>query len=61
MDGTLVDSTAGVVGAWDLFRQTYPFLDVHHILSCEHRVHYRVFLFVYPLTQLLMEFERSKI
>lgn len=35
MDGTLVDSTAGVVGAWNLFRQTYPTIDVNHILSCE--------------------------
>lgn len=37
MDGTLVDSTAGVVGAWELFRQTYPSIDVANILSCEHR------------------------
>ena len=43
MDGTLVDSTPGVVGAWNLFRQTYPTIDVHHILSCEHRspIHFR--------------------
>jgi len=61
MDGTLVDSTAGVVGAWELFRLSYPSIDVHHILSCELRVHFRVFLFVYPATQLPMEFERSKI
>ncbi|KAF8165520.1 HAD-like domain-containing protein [Crassisporium funariophilum] len=38
MDGTLVDSTAGVVGAWELFRQTYPTIDVHHILSSSHGV-----------------------
>lgn len=38
MDGTLVDSTAGVVGAWQIFAQTYPGIDVHNILSCEHRV-----------------------
>lgn len=36
MDGTLVDSTAGVEGAWDLFRETYPSIDVQNILSCEH-------------------------
>lgn len=35
MDGTLVDSTAGVVGAWELFRETYPGIDVESILSCE--------------------------
>ncbi|KAG6821555.1 hypothetical protein H0H93_000064 [Arthromyces matolae] len=34
MDGTLVDSTAGVVGAWELFKQKYPTIDVHNILSC---------------------------
>lgn len=39
MDGTFVDSTAGVVGAWELFRQSYPTIDVQDILSCEHRVH----------------------
>ncbi|PPQ77406.1 hypothetical protein CVT25_010988 [Psilocybe cyanescens] len=38
MDGTLVDSTAGVVGAWELFRQTYPTIDVHDILSSAHGV-----------------------
>ena len=61
MDGTLVDSTAGVVGAWQLFRQSYPSIDVHYILSCEHRVNFYLFLFVYPGAQLLMEFERLKI
>lgn len=35
MDGTLVDSTAGVVGAWSLFAKAYPGIDVHEILSCE--------------------------
>ncbi|KAG6869344.1 hypothetical protein C0993_000097 [Termitomyces sp. T159_Od127] len=34
MDGTLVDSTAGVVGAWELFREKYPNIDIaglrHH-------------------------------
>jgi hypothetical protein len=44
MDGTLVDSTAGVVGAWELFRLSYPSIDVHHILSCELRVDFRVLL-----------------
>ncbi|KDR83939.1 hypothetical protein GALMADRAFT_150979 [Galerina marginata CBS 339.88] len=38
MDGTLVDSTAGVVGAWELFRQSYPTIDVHYILSSSHGV-----------------------
>ncbi|GJE84272.1 phosphatase [Phanerochaete sordida] len=38
MDGTLVDSTAGVVGAWEVFSQTYPHIDVHDILSSAHGV-----------------------
>jgi len=38
MDGTLVDSTQGVVGAWQTFRETYPDIDVHHILSSAHGV-----------------------
>ncbi|KAG6833932.1 hypothetical protein H0H87_007943 [Tephrocybe sp. NHM501043] len=38
MDGTLVDSTAGVVGAWELFRETYPTIDVRDILSSAHGV-----------------------
>ncbi|KZV75120.1 phosphatase [Peniophora sp. CONT] len=38
MDGTLIDSTAGVVGAWNLFKQTYPGIDVHNILSSAHGV-----------------------
>ncbi|KAF9568923.1 HAD-like protein [Agrocybe pediades] len=38
MDGTLVDSTAGVVGAWNLFRKSYPSIDVDNILSSAHGV-----------------------
>ncbi|KAI0265810.1 phosphatase [Gloeopeniophorella convolvens] len=38
MDGTLVDSTAGVVGAWETFAKTYPGLDVQNILSTSHGV-----------------------
>ncbi|KAI0787051.1 phosphatase [Irpex lacteus] len=38
MDGTLVDSTAGVVDAWKLFAETYPGIDVHEILSSSHGV-----------------------
>lgn len=34
MDGTLVDSTTGVVGAWETFAITYPHIDVDDILSC---------------------------
>ena len=33
MEGTLVDSTKGVVGAWHVFKQTYPHLDVEEILN----------------------------
>ncbi|KAJ7490386.1 HAD-like domain-containing protein [Mycena galericulata] len=38
MDGTLVDSTAGVVGAWEVFRKSYPGIDVEDILSSSHGV-----------------------
>lgn len=38
MDGTLVDSTAGVVGAWETFAETYPGLNVTEILSTSHGV-----------------------
>ncbi|TFY69400.1 hypothetical protein EVJ58_g410 [Rhodofomes roseus] len=38
MDGTLVDSTDGVVGAWELFKEKYPLLDVTQVLSSSHGV-----------------------
>ncbi|KAJ7068483.1 HAD-like domain-containing protein [Mycena amicta] len=38
MDGTLVDSTAGVEGAWDVFKRSYPDIDVADILSSSHGV-----------------------
>ncbi|KAL4249102.1 HAD-like Sugar Phosphate Phosphatase [Abortiporus biennis] len=38
MDGTLVDSTEGVVGAWNEFAKMYPTIDVHNILSSAHGV-----------------------
>jgi len=38
MDGTLVDSTAGVVGAWEAFAETYPGLNVTEILNTAHGV-----------------------
>jgi len=38
MDGTLLDSTAGVEGAWERFKQTYPTIDVREILSSSHCV-----------------------
>ena len=34
MDGTLLDSMAGVIGAWELFATKYPGLDVKEILRC---------------------------
>jgi glycerol 3-phosphatase-1 len=37
MDGTLVDSTAGVIGAWQTFANSYPDIDVQKILSCKLR------------------------
>lgn len=41
MDGTLIDSTPGVVGAWELFAETYPGIDVQEILesACNHRLY----------------------
>jgi len=38
MDGTLVDSMAGVIGAWNLFATKYPGLDVKEILGFIHGV-----------------------
>lgn len=38
MDGTLVDSTDGVVGAWHTFSETYPGIKVDDILSSAHGV-----------------------
>lgn len=40
MDGTLIDSTPGVVAAWELFAETYPTIDVPKILesACCHRL-----------------------
>ncbi|THH31312.1 hypothetical protein EUX98_g2876 [Antrodiella citrinella] len=38
MDGTLVDSTDGVVGAWHLFSEKYPGIVVEDILSSAHGV-----------------------
>ncbi|KAG8692788.1 hypothetical protein FRC09_010958 [Ceratobasidium sp. 395] len=33
MDGTLIDSTPGVLGAWDQFGKDYPFLNIQEILE----------------------------
>ncbi|KAF9247376.1 HAD-like domain-containing protein [Melanogaster broomeanus] len=38
MDGTLVDSTTGVIAAWSTFAKTYPGLDVETILHSSHGV-----------------------
>ncbi|KAI0772034.1 phosphatase [Trametes elegans] len=38
MDGTLVDSTDGVVGAWEMFAEKYPGLNVGEVLSSAHGV-----------------------
>ncbi|KAF7332251.1 hypothetical protein MKEN_00106300 [Mycena kentingensis (nom. inval.)] len=38
MDGTLLDSTAGVEGAWAVFKRSYPGIDVEEILSSAHGV-----------------------
>jgi hypothetical protein len=35
MDGTLIDSTAGVVGAWETFADTYPGINIEQILNGE--------------------------
>jgi phosphoglycolate phosphatase-like HAD superfamily hydrolase len=39
MDGTLIDSTAGVQGAWEKFAQKYPFIDLKEILSCQYLIY----------------------
>lgn len=36
MDGTLIDSSPAVVAAWQLMKETYPFLDLEHILASAH-------------------------
>jgi len=38
MDGTLIDSTPGVAGAWELFAETYPAINVQEILKITHGV-----------------------
>lgn len=38
MDGTLVDSTAGVEGAWELFKEKYPDINIKDVLSSECRI-----------------------
>ncbi|KAF8631607.1 hypothetical protein AX15_002354 [Amanita polypyramis BW_CC] len=38
MDGTLVDSTTGVIGAWQTFAKSYPHIDISDILSSSHGV-----------------------
>ncbi|KAH7887588.1 HAD-like domain-containing protein [Phlebopus sp. FC_14] len=38
MDGTLVNSTAGVIGAWETFAKSYPGLDLETILKGAHGV-----------------------
>jgi beta-phosphoglucomutase-like phosphatase (HAD superfamily) len=38
MDGTLIDSTPGVIAAWELFAKTYPAIDVQEILDTTHGV-----------------------
>lgn len=37
MDGTLIDSTLAVEGAWASFAETYPHLNVKEILKSEYR------------------------
>jgi len=38
MDGTLIDSTAGVVGAWEYWGRKNPELNIHEILRTSHGV-----------------------
>lgn len=35
MDGTLIDSLAGVIAAWELFATQYPGIDVQEVLRCK--------------------------
>ena len=62
MDGTLVDSTQGVKGAWNLFQETYPTIDVNYLLNCEH-LYFHTLLFyfwIFPI-QRAMVFALSRI
>ncbi|KAL1668004.1 HAD-like domain-containing protein [Schizophyllum commune] len=36
MDGTLIDSTAGINGAWEIFHKDYPHMDMDKVLSTAH-------------------------
>ncbi|TEB22476.1 phosphatase [Coprinellus micaceus] len=36
LDGTLIDSTAGVEGAWKEFQKTYPQIDATNVLGSSH-------------------------
>jgi beta-phosphoglucomutase-like phosphatase (HAD superfamily) len=36
MDGTLLDSTAALEGAWNIFKERYPDIDIPDIMSCEY-------------------------
>ncbi|KAJ7639039.1 HAD-like domain-containing protein [Roridomyces roridus] len=38
MDGTLLESKAGVEGAWYLFKETYPDIDLDYIFQSNHGV-----------------------
>lgn len=62
MDGTLIDSTAGVVGAWATFKDAYPHIDVKDILnSMDFCASYSSASGLIMTVQPLMEYGRSTI
>jgi hypothetical protein len=60
MDGTLVDSTEGVVGAWETFAQRYVGLDVRTVLGSKHTYPYQSPIHLFGRSQPLTVFERWK-
>ena len=59
----MVDFTPIVKGAWNLFLETYPTIDVNYMQNCEHPfLQYNGFLFLdFPILQRAMAFALSRI
>jgi GH25 family lysozyme M1 (1,4-beta-N-acetylmuramidase) len=50
MDGTLVDSAAGVVRVWENLQRIYPTIDVQKVLSCKLTYYHFLYFSNYALT-----------
>ncbi|KAJ2923923.1 hypothetical protein H1R20_g13162, partial [Candolleomyces eurysporus] len=59
MDGTLIDSSAGLEGAWEAFKETYPHIDVPHILEGMHIYGAFVRWTIYATTSEAIRFEQT--